>query len=129
MGVGDPIFQRGDPSPIGIIRSIIPDSLTMARTRSSEPIRLLLGQPIPDTENLVCHGAVLVRTQENRHRIVGRRSGRVLDEELYLVKVRGTRTTIQMDVELPFTMAQPTTAPQSPSDGIDRAASLGHQGG
>lgn len=63
VGVGDPIFHGRDTSPIGMIRSTEPKSATTTRARGIKPVRMLFGQPLPGSGDLVYCGAVLVRTQ------------------------------------------------------------------
>lgn len=114
VGAGDPIFHSRNPRPIGIVQSVLPDGLTMTRAEGSG-VCVAPGHRLPDAGELIFRGVTLVKTQEFRHRVVGRGSRRILDGELYLVEVRGTRAILQRDVELPSTMAQPTSAPQPAS--------------
>jgi hypothetical protein len=115
VGAGDPIFHARDPRPIGIVQSILPDVLIMTRTEKGSGFCVALGQRLPGTGDLTFRGATLVKTQEFRHRVVGPGGKRILDGELYLVEVRGTRAVLQRDVDLPSTTAQSTSAPQPPS--------------
>ncbi len=115
IGGGDPIFHGRDPRPVGIVQSILPDLLTMTRTEKGSGFCVASGHRLPVAGEFVFRGAILVNTQEFRHRVVGPGGKRILDGEQYLIEVRGTRAILQRDVELPSTMAQSTTATQRPS--------------
>lgn len=115
VGVGEPIFHGTDPRPVGIVQGIVPDVLTMTRTTKGNGVCVAPGHRLPNAGDLTFRGVALVKTQEIRHRVVGPGSRRILDGELYLVEIRGTRAIVQRDVELPSTTAQPTSAPQPPS--------------
>jgi hypothetical protein len=115
VGGGDPIFHERDPRPVGIVQSILPDLLTMTRTEKGSGFCVASGHRLPVARELIFREAILVNAQEFRHRVVGPGGKRILDGELYLVEVRGTRAILQRDVELASTMVQSTTATQRPS--------------
>ena len=101
VGNEDPIFLDRDPWPIGVVRKVGPDGLSLTRIEGGRMIRLTPGRSLPGTKDLVFREAVLVKTLEYRHRVLGRGERKLLDGELYLVGLQGTRAILQRDIDPP----------------------------
>ena len=101
VGNEDAIFLDRDPWPIGVVRKVGPDGLSLTRTEGGRMIRLTPGRSLPGTKDLVFREAVLVKTLEYRHRILTHGERKLLDGELYLVGLQGTRAILQRDIDPP----------------------------
>lgn len=117
VGAGEPIFVERDPHPIGIVQSVGPDDITLAPSRGGGVVRVVPGQTLPGAQQLVFRQPVLVDTEEFRHRVLGHGERKILDGELYLVELRGTRAILQRDVEPPSVARRqiPTGQPYTPT--------------
>ncbi len=99
VGARDPIFSGKHPHPVALVEDIGPNGLTLSRGERGRKANLVPGQALPGAKDLVFREAVLVKTQEFRHRLVGPGGRKILDGEEYLVEIRGTRAILQRDVE------------------------------
>jgi membrane-associated protease RseP (regulator of RpoE activity) len=98
---GEPIFRGKDPRPVGIIRTVGPDGLSVLPAPGGKPVQVRPGRPIPGAPNLIFREAVSVKTLEYRHRATPRGERPTLEGELYLLEVRETRAILQRDLEPP----------------------------
>lgn len=96
---GEPIFRSGDPRPVGVVRTVTAAGLTITLSDGGRVVRVLRGRPIPGAQDLVLRDRFLVKTLEYRHRVVPRTSRKILEGELYLVGVSGTRAILQRDTD------------------------------
>lgn len=106
VGAGDPIFENGEPRPIGMAKKVSPVDLLVSPSRGDSPRRVFPGRPVPGARGLTLRDVVAVRHIEYRHRVVSRGAQKILSGELYLVGLDGTLAVLQRDVEA----ASPTLA-------------------
>lgn len=98
---GEPLFREGEPRPIGVIRNVGPEGLSVTLTEGGRTVRVAPGRPVTGAGNPVYRQAVLIKALEYRHRPVERGGRKILNGELYLVALRGGRAVLQRDIDAP----------------------------
>lgn len=98
VGLGEPIFQAGDPAALGVITDIRPDALTVRVPGKTGPIRVRRGGKIGTRGGLTYEASVLIQAIQYRTRTVSGPEKQSAGGEWSLVEVQAGRAVLQRDV-------------------------------
>ena len=93
----EPLFGLHQPQPVGLVRGIDAEAVTISVSGTRRTVRVVPGEGIPGTPNLIYRGAAQVRSIEYRRRVIPQNEKKHRDGELYLVAVRNSRAIVQRD--------------------------------